>query len=274
MTWSVIHARGRELGLSSGGEKAQQLGVGPSVKERSLEAFVQNKDLGQVIGMGLLPESRQRNELGCLTKAQGALVGSEGSFRRLEGPAQILSSFERASVVSQRMVLFQGDEGKPREPQFFVEDVKLILEQRIPLVFYALSSNDTLLEEAARFTGLIPSVLSLKGVRLFSSTPSPSSLPSGAKVLEPLVCWEDSGSFSMVGDALEPGPLRIVQLDGSEVQWPSHPGCFEDKESKEGAIKGAFFDETFGRLLSFSRFVGLPVDGFENEILTMFQSLV
>ena len=106
MTWSVIHARGRELGLSSGGEKAQQLGVGPSVKERSLEAFVQNKDLGQVIGIGLLPESRQRNELGCLTKAQGALVGSEGSFRRLEGLAQILSSFERASVVSQRMVLF------------------------------------------------------------------------------------------------------------------------------------------------------------------------
>ena len=106
--------------------------------------------------MGLLPESRQRNELGCLTKAQGALVGSEGSFRRLEGPAQILSSFERASVVSQRMVLFQGDEGKPREPQFFVEDVKLILEQRIPLVFYALSSNATnnaLLEEVARFTG-------------------------------------------------------------------------------------------------------------------------
>ena len=64
------------------------------------------------------------------------------------------------------MVLFQGDEGKPREPQFFVEDVKLILEQRIPLVFYALSSNATnnaLLEEVARFTGQIPSVLSLKG---------------------------------------------------------------------------------------------------------------
>ena len=78
----------------------------------------------------------------------------------------------------------------------------------------------------------------------------------------------------MVGDALESGPLRIVQLDGSEVQWPSHPRCFEDKESKEGAIKGAFFDETFGRLLSFSRFVGLPMDGFENEILTIFQSLV
>ena len=26
----------------------------------------------------------------------------------------------------------------------------------------------------------------------------------------------------MDGDALEPGPLRIAQLDGSEVQWPSH----------------------------------------------------
>ena len=158
-----------------------------------------------------------------------------------------------------------------------MEDVKLILEQRIPLVFYDLSSNATnnaLLEEVARFTGQIPSVLSLKGVGLFSSTPSPSSLPSGSKVLEPLVYWEDSGSFSMVGDVLESGPLCIVQLDGSEVQWPSHPGCFEDKESKEGAIKGAFFNETFGRLLSFSRFVGLPVDGFENEILTMFQSLV
>ena len=49
--------------------------------------------------------------------------------------------------------------------------------------------------------------------------------------------------------------------------------CFGGNESKEGAIEEAFSDETFGRLLSFSRFVGLPVDGFENEILTMFRSL-
>lgn len=77
----------------------------------------------------------------------------------------------------------------------------------------------------------------------------------------------------MDGDAVEPGPLRIVQLDGSEVQWSSHLGRLEDNESKEGATEGTFSDETFGRLLSFSRFVGLPMDGFENEILTMFRSL-
>ena len=46
--------------------------------------------------------------------------------------------------------------------------------------------------------------------------------------------------------------------------------CFGGTESKEGAIEDAFSDETFGRLPLFSRFVGLPVDGFENEILTMF----
>ena len=168
------------------------------------------------------------------------------------------------------------DEGTPREPQLSVEDVKLVLEQRNPQIFDALSSdvtNDALLEETARFTGQIPLVLSLGGVGLFSSTPSPSSLPSGAKVLGPLVCWEDSRSFSMDGDAVEPGPLRIVQLDGSEVQWPSHLGCLEDNKSKEGATEGTFSDETFGRLLSFNRFMGLPVDGFKNEILTMFQSL-
>ena len=265
-----------ELGLSSGGETTQQLGVGPSVKERSLGAFVHNKDLGQVIGMGLFPESRRRNEMDCLTKAQGALVGLEGSFRRLEGPAHILPFFERASVISQRVVSLQGDEGKPCESQLSVEDVKLALEQRTPLVFYALSldaTNGALMEEAARFPGQIPFVLSLGGDNLFSSTPSPSSLPYSAKILGPLVCWEDSGGFSMDGDALEPGPLCIAQLDGSEVQWPSHLVCFRGNESKEGAIEEAFSDETFGRLLLFSRFVGLPVDGFENEILTMFRSL-
>ena len=165
----------------------------------------------------------------CLTKAQGALVGSEGSFRRLEGPAHILPFFERASVISQRVVSLQGDEGKPCESQLSVEDVKLALEQRTPLVFDALSldaTNDALMEEAARFPGQIPFVLSLGGDNLFSSTPSPSSLPYGAKILGPLVCWEDSDGFSMDGNALEPGPLCIAQLDGSEVQWPSHLVCF------------------------------------------------
>ena len=55
-------------------------------------------------------------------------MGSEGSFRRLEGPAHILPFFEWASVISQRVVSLQGDEGKPRESQLFVEDVKLALE--------------------------------------------------------------------------------------------------------------------------------------------------
>ena len=168
--WFMIESKSFEiLGLSWGGEKAQQLGVGPSVKERSLGAFVQNKDLGQVIGMGLFPESRQRNEMDCLTKAQGALVGSEGSFRRLEGPAHILPFFEKASVISQRVVSLQGDEDKPRESQLSVEDVKLALEQQTPFVFDALSldaTNDTLMEEAARFPGQIPSVISLGGGRV------------------------------------------------------------------------------------------------------------
>ena len=126
----------------------------------------------------------------CLTKAQRALVGSEGSFRRLEGPAHILPFFERASMISQRVVSLQGDEGKPRESQLSVEDVKLALEQRTPLVFYALSldaTNGALMEEAARFLGQIPFVLSLGGDKLFSSTPFPSSLPYGAKILGPLV---------------------------------------------------------------------------------------
>ena len=197
-----------ELGLSLGGEKAQQRGASPRVKERPLGAFVQKKNLGQGIGMGPNPELSFG--LSCLTKAQGTLVGSEGSFRRLEGAAQTLPSVER---VSQRM------EGTPRELQISVEDVRLVLEQRNPQVFDALGAiimNDALLEEAARFTGQIPSVLSLGGVGFFSSTPS-SSLPSDGKGLGPLVCWEDSRSFSMDGDAVELGPLRIVQLDGSEV---------------------------------------------------------
>ena len=50
-------------------------------------------------------------------------MGSEGSFRRLEGVAQTLPSVER---VSQRM------EGTPREPQLYVEDVRLVLDQRNP----------------------------------------------------------------------------------------------------------------------------------------------
>ena len=167
-----------ELGLSLGGEKAQQRGASPRVKERPLGAFVQKKNLGQGIGMGPNPELSF--ELSCLTKAQGALVGSEGSFRRLEGVAQTLPSVER---VSQRM------EGTPRELQISVEDVRLVLEQRNPQVFDALGAiimNDALLEEAARFTGQIPSVLSLGGVRFFSSTPF--SLPFGGKGLGPLVC--------------------------------------------------------------------------------------
>ena len=192
-----------ELVLSSGGEKAQQRGASPRVKERPLGAFVQKKNLGQGIGMG--PNQELSFGLSCLTKAQGALVGS---FRRLEGAAQTLPSVER---VSQRM------EGTPHELQISVEDVRLVLEQRNPQVFDALGAvimNDVLLEEAARFTGQIPSVLSLRGVGFFSSTPS---LPSDGKGLGPLVCWEDSRSFSMDGDAVEPGPLHIVQLDGSEV---------------------------------------------------------
>ncbi|XP_059591969.1 uncharacterized protein LOC100259417 isoform X2 [Vitis vinifera] len=134
-----------ELGLSLGGEKAQQRGASPRVKERPLGAFVQKKNLGQGIGMGPNPELSFG--LSCLTKAQGALVGSEGSFRRLEGVAQTLPSVER---VSQRM------EGTPRELQISVEDVRLVLEQRNPQVFDALGAiimNDALLEEAARFTG-------------------------------------------------------------------------------------------------------------------------
>ena len=71
--------------------------------------------------------------------------------------AQTLPSVER---VSQRM------EGTPRELQISVEDVRLVLEQRNPQVFDALGAiimNDALLEEAARFTSQIPSVLSLGG---------------------------------------------------------------------------------------------------------------
>ena len=49
--------------------------------------------------------------------------------------------------------------------------------------------------------------------------------------------------------------------------------CFGGNESKEGAIEDTFSDKTFERLLSFSRFMGLPADGFKNEILTMFRSL-
>ena len=94
-----------ELGLSLGGEKAQQRGASPRVKERPLGAFVQKKNLGQGIGMGPNPELSF--EPSGLTKAQGALVGSESSFRRLEGAAQTFPSVER---VLQRM------EGTPREP--------------------------------------------------------------------------------------------------------------------------------------------------------------
>ena len=57
-------------------------------------------------------------------------------------------------------------EGTPREPQLSVEDVRLVLEQRNPQVFYALGStvmNDVLLEEAARYSGQIPSIISLGG---------------------------------------------------------------------------------------------------------------
>ena len=47
-----------------------------------------------------------------------------------------------------------------------MEDVRLVLEQRNPQVFYALGStvmNDVLLEEAARYSGQIPSIISLGG---------------------------------------------------------------------------------------------------------------
>ena len=37
----------------------------------------------------------------------------------------------------------------------------------------------------------------------------------------------------MDGDALEPGPLCIAQLDGLEVQWPSHLVCFGGNEARK-----------------------------------------
>lgn len=38
-----------------------------------------------------------------------------------------------------------------------------------------------------------------------------------------------SGGFSVDGDVLEPRPLRIVQLDGLEVQRPTHQVNFGGK---------------------------------------------
>lgn len=89
---------------------------------------------------------------------------------------------------------------------------------------------------------------------------SPSSLPLGVKAAGPLVCWEDPGGLSVDGDVLEPGPWRIVQLDGSEVQRPTHLVNFGGKVT-EGMVEDAFSDDAFGKLLSFSRFVGLPLEG-------------
>ena len=43
------------------------------------------------------PNPKLSFELNSLTKAQGALVGSEGSYRRIEGATQNLSSVERVS---------------------------------------------------------------------------------------------------------------------------------------------------------------------------------
>ena len=101
---------------------------------------------------------------------------------------------------------------------------------------------------------------------------SPSSLPSGVKAAGHLSCWEDPGGFSVDGDVLEPRPLRIVQLDGLEVQRPTHQVNFGGK-FMVGMVKDALSNDAFGKLLSFSRFMGLPLEGFKNEILTLLPGL-
>lgn len=48
---------------------------------------------------------------------------------------------------------------------------------------------------------------------------------------------------------------------------------FVGGEVNEGIVEDAFFDDAFGKLLSFREFMGLPMEGFENKILTLLRRL-
>ena len=63
--------------------------------------------------------------------------------------------------------------------------------------------------------------------------------------------------------------LCIVQLDGSEVQRATCLVNVGGSEVTGGIVEDAYSDKVSGKLLSFSRFVGLLVQGLKNEFLTL-----
>ncbi|RVW27453.1 hypothetical protein CK203_094365 [Vitis vinifera] len=57
------------------------------------------------------------------------------------------------------------------------------------------------------------------------------------------------------------GPLLIVQLDGLDEERSTNLVNFVGGEVNEGIVEDAFFDDAFGKLLSFREFMGLPMEG-------------
>ena len=68
---------------------------------------------------------------------------------------------------------------------------------------------------------------------------------------------------------MEPGPLSVIQIDGLTIEKLDFSKRISCNTETSGLTEGVPFEGSFGKLLAFSRFMGMSVEGFESEILAL-----
>ena len=134
-------------------------------------------------------------------------------------------------------------------------------------------SYEALLAEASRYPNSFPSSSDSLGIGFLSSSPTSNLV----RVVE---VWSNTifcGGLEREGEETH-RLLRIVLADGRSVGCLAHEELelVKTRGGQEGQTeeKGTFSESRSSNCLAqFSNFLGLPIEGFKGEILTLFRKL-
>ena len=155
---------------------------------------------------------------------------------------------------------------------------------RSPAVNLTVFTNEALMEEASRYSDQSSCSLSSLGKRDISLSSTPSGR-NGESVARTGVIIQSSSSVEAGGAVM--GPLRMIWADGREAEVLDSAGrevgafgektegdtnrtIHEDMEEREEEEEPCWQSSS---LAKFSRYIGMPTEGFEGEILFLLKRM-